>query len=82
MTQTFRSLNEADQIFGLPGWGRLAAEDGYLTDARGEAWEGSVRRADRDGKLAYESQYVIACGVAPFPETDFAAVPVAKEASE
>jgi hypothetical protein len=56
------SLDRADGIMGLAGWGDLAATAGDISNRDARRWRHDVRRAHAAGTLRYRCTYVLAVG--------------------
>ncbi len=56
------SLDRADGIMGLAGWGTLAAAAGRLSDDAARRWSGEVHDANEAGTLRYRCEYVLVVG--------------------
>ncbi len=61
-TLDLASLDRADGIMGLAGWGQLAANAGRLSNDEAREWTREAHQANEAGSLRYKCVYVLATG--------------------
>ncbi len=59
------SLDRADGVMGLPGWGLLAAQAVRVSEDAAREWSRRVHHADAAGTLRYMCEYLLSAGYVP-----------------